>query len=527
MLWYTPFVRCAVAHGAPFTSVSGRCVLLLIIYIYRCGVEGRRWPKGVFIIMGCGTGVLLHPLRAMRMLSWLPLLPLAAAPPPSSPADPWALFKYECPASPSPPPPPTAPPLVSFEEWKRIQIAQPANDSSPPLPPADSPSPGPHTTATPAPAQQTSPPPPPRKYNYASPDCSARIHSSSPLTQHAPSLLHKSRDRYMLTPCRASEHWVVVELCDEIRIEAIEIAVWEFFSGVVRQVQVSVGGEDEGGGDVGGDVGEDVAGRGHGWKQVGSFIGKNVRGPQTFTLPQPTAFHRFIRLDFSSYYGSEYYCPVSSLKVYGMNQMEAFKWEQKQLNHNREKELFQQEEEDVRRAKETQERDRKERERDERDKQQQREKELDELEKLLHEQAGRLVPSEPLTDGLFSTDAPSPAPSTGDDEKRDDSSLPTNGSLAAATSTESSTTPSPYTRAVPRSDSSESIYAFIIRRLNALEGNSSLVARYMEEQAKVMRSMLKRVEVGWDEWKGEWEDEDRGRWQQEVCPSFSLFSFPS
>lgn len=217
-----------------------------------------------------------------------------------------------------------------------------------------------------------------------------------------------------------------------------------------------------------------------------------------------------------------------------MNQMEAFKWEQKQLNHNREKELnhnrekelFQQEE-DVRRAKETQERDRKERERDERDKQQQREKELDELEKLLHEQAGRLVPSEPLTDGLFSTDAPSPAPSTGDDEKRDDSSLPTNGSLAAATSTESSTTPSPYTRAVPRSDSSESIYAFIIRRLNALEGNSSLVARYMEEQAKVMRSMLKRVEVGWDEWKGEWEDEDRGRWQQEVCPSFSLFSFPS
>ncbi|OXB37956.1 hypothetical protein J007_02309 [Cryptococcus neoformans] len=30
-----------------------------------------------------------------------------------------------------------------------------------------------------------------------------------------------------------------------------------------------------------------------------------------------------------------------------------------------------------------------------------------------------------------------------------------------------------------------------------------------------MRSMLKRVQVGWDEWKGEWEDEDRGRWQQE------------
>ncbi|KIR36447.1 hypothetical protein I352_01396 [Cryptococcus deuterogattii MMRL2647] len=269
------------------------------------------------------------------------------------------------------------------------------------------------------------------------------------------------------------------------------------------------------------------------WKQVGSFIGKNVRGSQTFALSQPTSFHRFIRLDFPSYYGSEYYCPVSSLKVYGMNQMEAFKWEQKQLNHNREKEqLFQQQQhEEERQAKETQEREKKERERDEWDKQQQREKELDELEKLLHEQAGRLVPSELLTDnGLFSTeDAATNAPAEptalvsergGDDEKRDvDSSLPpTNESSTTATTlsiSEPSTTLASYTRAVPRSDSSESIYAFIIRRLNALEGNSSLVARYMEEQAKVMRSMLKRVEIGWDEWKGEREDEDRGRWQQE------------
>lgn len=212
-----------------------------------------------------------------------------------------------------------------------------------------------------------------------------------------------------------------------------------------------------------------------------------------------------------------------------MNQMEAFKWEQKQLHHNREKEVFR-EEEQVRRAKETQEREKKERERDERDKQQQREKELDELEKLLHEQAGRLVP-ELLADGLFTEEATGVASTTPastlirEDEQRDDSSLPpTNDSLAAATpiseaSTTSSSTTPVYTR--PRSDSSESIYAFIIRRLNALEGNSSLVARYMEEQAKVMRSMLKRVEVGWDEWKGEWEDEDRGRWQQEV----SLFLF--
>lgn len=73
----------------------------------------------------------------------------------------------------------------------------------------------------------------------------------------------------MLTPCKTDEHWVVIELCDEIRIEAIELAVWEFFSGVVREVKVSVGEEDEV------DSGE--------WVEVGAFVGKNVRGAQVRT----------------------------------------------------------------------------------------------------------------------------------------------------------------------------------------------------------------------------------------------------
>lgn len=66
----------------------------------------------------------------------------------------------------------------------------------------------------------------------------------------------------MLTPCKAGEHWVTIELCDEVRVEAVEIAVWEFFSGIVREVKVSAGEEE----------GEQT--------EVGTFIGKNVRGVQ-------------------------------------------------------------------------------------------------------------------------------------------------------------------------------------------------------------------------------------------------------
>ena len=118
------------------------------------------------------------------------------------------------------------------------------------------------------------------RYNYASPDCSARIHSSSPQTQHASSLLHKSRDRYMLTPCLSDEHWVVVELCDDIRVEAVELAVWEFFSGIVRDVRVSVNAEDD-------DEGA--------WREVGAFVGKNVRGTQVseWAVAKPLTLRRF------------------------------------------------------------------------------------------------------------------------------------------------------------------------------------------------------------------------------------------
>lgn len=158
-------------------------------------------------------------------------------------------------------------PFESFEDWKRRREGAPAipsenaSESAPePAPPLNL---SENSTTLGPPPPSSAPRPKGHRYNYASPDCSARVLASSPLTQHASSLLHKSRDRYMLTPCRAEEHWAVVELCDEIRIEAVELAVWEFFSGIVRSVRVSVA--------------DDADGE---WEVVAEFVGKNVRGAQ-------------------------------------------------------------------------------------------------------------------------------------------------------------------------------------------------------------------------------------------------------
>lgn len=193
--------------------------------------------------------------------------------------------------------------------------------------------------------------------------------------------------------------------------------------------------------------------------------------------------------------------------------MEAFKWEQKRIAatvKEKDKERSAKDREaDEKRAKEKEEDQARmiaQRKQEDR----LREKELEELERLVREQAVRAgkIPTAPaVTETVSSAET-----------RRSSSTSEPSSTIANTTdgnNTNSTTTT--YSRsAPPRSDSSESIYAFIIRRLNALEGNSSLVARYIEEQTKVMRLMLGRVEKGWDEWKGDRETEDRARWEQEV-----------
>lgn len=211
-----------------------------------------------------------------------------------------------------------------------------------------------------------------------------------------------------------------------------------------------------------------------------------------------------------------------------MNQMEAFKWEQKRIaasakEKDKERSSKDRELED-RRGKEKQEEEKRAKEEQERE-DAKREKELGELERLVREQARRAGGQPELStfdETTIETSATEPKTTvtTATVTTASDvvpTEMAVNSSSDNMPNNTNSTTTTYSRSAPPRSDSSESIYAFIIRRLNALEGNSSLVARYVEEQTKVMRLMLGRVETGWDEWKLDHAAEDRRRWEQEVC----------
>jgi len=293
------------------------------------------------------------------MSSWLPtaLLILLFASPvfsePTSPNDPFRAIFLQVPKTSEPPicclkPLTSIEPvddevLLSFEEWKTRQTAMQAStdakareatnrsslggdtgsdNGTEPMPSLhDASSLGSSKAEKAAPEQRTEVSPHFRvpltdRFNYASLDCSARVHTSHRSAKSASSILSSKRDRYMLSPCNSSKEkkFVVVELCDDIRIDTVQLANFEFFSGVFKDFSVSVAKT----------YSTDV----DGWTHVGNYRAKNVRGVQSFHPPTSLRdFYRYIRVDFETHYGNEYFCPVSLLRVYGLTHLERWKWD--------------------------------------------------------------------------------------------------------------------------------------------------------------------------------------------------------
>ncbi|CCM03729.1 uncharacterized protein FIBRA_05875 [Fibroporia radiculosa] len=151
------------------------------------------------------------------------------------------------------------------------------------------------------------------RFNYASMDCSARVHTAHRSAKSPSLILSSKKDRYMLSPCAEQKQFVVVELCEDIMIDTVQLANFEFFSGVFKDFTVSVS--------------KTYTPSEKGWTDAGTYRALNVRGVQSFHLP-PTLrdFYRYIRVDFHTHYGNEYYCPVSLLRVYGLTHLEQWKW---------------------------------------------------------------------------------------------------------------------------------------------------------------------------------------------------------
>jgi hypothetical protein len=144
--------------------------------------------------------------------------------------------------------------------------------------------------------------------NYASFDCAATVLKNNAECKSASSVLVENKDSYMLNTCAADNKFFIVELCDLILVDTVVLANYEFFSSIFHHFRVSVSGT--------------YPVKMEKWQDLGTYEARNTREIQAFLIEHPKIWARYLRIEFLTHYGSEYYCPVSLLRVHGTTMLE-------------------------------------------------------------------------------------------------------------------------------------------------------------------------------------------------------------
>ena len=153
------------------------------------------------------------------------------------------------------------------------------------------------------------------RFNYASFDCAATVLKTNPECKGTNSILVENKDSYMLNACSAKNKYIIVELCNDILIDTIVLGNFEFFSSTFRTFRVSISDRYP--------VKLDK------WRELGTFEARNTRDVQAFLVENGLIWARYLRIEFLTHYGNEYYCPVSLLRIHGKTMMDDYRNEVK------------------------------------------------------------------------------------------------------------------------------------------------------------------------------------------------------
>ncbi|KAG7664066.1 uncharacterized protein J8A68_002390 [[Candida] subhashii] len=161
------------------------------------------------------------------------------------------------------------------------------------------------------------------KFNYASADCAATVVKTNKNAKGASAILKENKDSYLLNQCSIPDKFVIIELCQDILVQQVVIGNFEFFSSMFKDVKISVSDRFPT----------------SNWKLLGEFVAENKRDIQTFRIENPLIWARYLKIEILSHYGSEFYCPISVVRVHGKTMMDEFKEdeEKRHMEKNEEK----------------------------------------------------------------------------------------------------------------------------------------------------------------------------------------------
>lgn len=149
------------------------------------------------------------------------------------------------------------------------------------------------------------------RFSYSSFDGGATVLKTSSGVKNAKAILVENKDSYMLFTCSQENKFVIVELSEDILVDTVVLANFEFFSSMIRSFRISVS--------------DKYPVKMEKWKDLGTFQARNSRDIQSFLVENPKIWAKYIRIEFLSHYGNEYYCPVSLLRVHGTRMLDSWK----------------------------------------------------------------------------------------------------------------------------------------------------------------------------------------------------------
>ncbi|XP_056337276.1 SUN domain-containing ossification factor isoform X4 [Danio aesculapii] len=151
------------------------------------------------------------------------------------------------------------------------------------------------------------------KNNYASVECGAKILSANNEAKSTSAILMENMDLYMLNPC-STKIWFVIELCEPIQVKQLDIANFELFSSTPKDFLVSISDRYPT----------------NKWIKLGTFHARDERTVQSFPLDEQLyakyvkMFIRYIKVELLSHFGSEHFCPLSLIRVFGTSMVEEY-----------------------------------------------------------------------------------------------------------------------------------------------------------------------------------------------------------
>ncbi|XP_072555540.1 SUN domain-containing ossification factor isoform X2 [Paramormyrops kingsleyae] len=151
------------------------------------------------------------------------------------------------------------------------------------------------------------------KNNYASVECGAKILSANTEAKSTSAILMENMDLYMLNPC-STKIWFVIELCEPIQVKQLDIANFELFSSTPKDFLVSISDRYPT----------------NKWVKLGTFHARDERTVQSFPLDEQLyakymkMFIKYIKVELLSHFGSEHFCPLSLIRVFGTSMVEEY-----------------------------------------------------------------------------------------------------------------------------------------------------------------------------------------------------------